>query len=134
MALGDDIFFATLTELSDRLRKREFSSVELTKAFCDRLEKQGPTYNALALSLREQALKQAKNVDGDLKKERFRSRLQGIPYGAKDLLAVAGKPTAWGAAPFARQVFDQDAAVVTKLDKAEFNDFHRKAHLATPTS
>lgn len=114
----DSLFFAPVSELVAGLRKREFSALELTKAFSDRLEKFGPRYNALALSLREQAIRKAKDVDGDIKKERFRSPLQGIPYGAKDLLAVKGQPTAWGAQPFAGQVFDADAAVVKKLDKA----------------
>jgi aspartyl-tRNA(Asn)/glutamyl-tRNA(Gln) amidotransferase subunit A len=44
--------------------------------------------------------------------------LQGIPYGAKDLLAVKGKVTTWGAKPYATQVFDEDAQVVDLLDKA----------------
>src|SRR5579883_2109619 len=56
--------------------------------------------------------------DLDLKRERRRGPLQGIPYGAKDLLACPGGPTAWGAAPYAGQVFDYRAAVIEKLDKA----------------
>ena len=77
----------------------------------------GPKYNALALSLRKPALKKAKSVDGDIKIERFRGPLQGIPFGAKDLLAVAGYTTTWGAKPYANQVFKQDAAVIHKLEK-----------------
>ncbi|MBM3796818.1 MAG: amidase [Acidobacteria bacterium] len=115
--MDDSVFYASISDLSARLRKREFSSQELTKAFCDRLEKLGPRYNALALPLREHAIRKAKDVDRDLKKERFRSPLQGIPYGAKDLLSFAGQPTAWGAAPFARQVLNEDATVIKKLDK-----------------
>jgi aspartyl-tRNA(Asn)/glutamyl-tRNA(Gln) amidotransferase subunit A len=115
---GDDIFFSPLTELVARLRKREFSAVELTKAFSDRLEKHGPGYNALAHSLRKAAIDKAKDVDGDLKRERYRSPLHGVPYGAKDLLSVGGEVTAWGAAPFARQVFEDDATAVAKLGKA----------------
>ena len=115
--MDDSIFFATITELSARLRKREFSAVELARAFCDRLEKTGPRYNAVALILRESAVRQAKEVDGDLKRERYRSLLQGIPYGAKDLLAVAAQVTTWGAKPYAAQVFDYDATVVRKLTR-----------------
>ena len=114
----DDIFFGSITEISAALRTKEFSTVELTRAFCDRLEKLGPRYNALALSLREPALRKAKEVDRDFKLDRVRSPLQGIPYGAKDLLAVKGKPTTWGAKPYASQVFDEDAQVIVLLDKA----------------
>lgn len=115
--IGDDVFFASILELNQRLRAKEFSAVELTRAFCDRLEKLGARYNALALSLRERAMRQAKEVDGDLSRERYRGPLQGIPFGAKDLLSVAGEITTWGAKPFAAQVFDYDATVLTKLAK-----------------
>ena len=58
----DDIFFGTISEISTALRTKEFSTVELTRAFCDRLEKLGPHYNALALSLRDLALRKAKET------------------------------------------------------------------------
>lgn len=116
--LGSDIYFASIVELQKRLRAKDFTAEELARAFCDRLEKFGPRYNALALSLREPAMRKAREVDDDLKRERYRSPLQGIPYGAKDLLSVAGQITTWGAKPYAAQVFDYDATVVTKLSKA----------------
>lgn len=117
MAISGDVFFASISELSAKLRAKEFSAVELTRAFCDRLETIGARHNALALSLRREALQKARDVDGDLKRQRTRGPLQGIPYGAKDLLAVKKQPTTWGAKPYAGQVFDYDAAVIEKLDK-----------------
>jgi len=113
----EDIFYATIAELGEGLRKKEFSAVELTRAFCERLETLGPRHNALALTLRESALKKAKDVDHELKIDRPRNPLHGIPYGVKDLLAVKGKPTTWGAKPYVAQVFDDDAHVVESLDK-----------------
>jgi aspartyl-tRNA(Asn)/glutamyl-tRNA(Gln) amidotransferase subunit A len=115
--IAPDIFFASISELSAKLRAKEFSCVELTRAFCDRMERVAPRYNALALSLREQAVRQARDVDRDLKIDRTRGSLQGIPYGVKDLLAVKKHPTTWGAKPYASQVFDYDAAVIQKLNK-----------------
>jgi aspartyl-tRNA(Asn)/glutamyl-tRNA(Gln) amidotransferase subunit A len=117
MADFSSIFFSSITEINAKLRAKDFSAVELTRAFCDRMERIAPQYNALALSLRKRALKQAHDVDDDLKRDRTRGPLQGIPYGAKDLLAVKGEPTTWGAQPLAKQVFDEDAAVIEKLDK-----------------
>lgn len=113
-----DVFYASISEISTRLRAKEFSAVELTRAFCDRLEKIGGAHNALAHSLRDTAIKKAKDVDGDLKRERTRGPLQGIPYGAKDLLAVKNQPTEWGSRAFAGQKFDEDAFVIKKLDAA----------------
>ena len=95
--IAPDIFFAGISELNAKLRAKEFSCRELTEAFCDRIERIGPRYNALALSLRKQAINKAKEVDRELKRDRTRGPLQGIPYGVKDLLAVQKQPTTWGA-------------------------------------
>ena len=116
-SLPDDIFFATIGEINQKLKAKEFSVVELTKAFSERLERLGPRFNALALSLRPHALRAAKDIDGDLKRERFRSPLQGVPFGAKDLLSYEKQPTTWGARPYAGQVFDYTATALKKLGK-----------------
>jgi aspartyl-tRNA(Asn)/glutamyl-tRNA(Gln) amidotransferase subunit A len=68
--------------------------------------------------LRELAGRQAKAVAEDLKHGRTRGPLQGIPYGVKDLLSLAGKPTTWGAKPYAAQVFDYSATIIGKLEDA----------------
>jgi aspartyl-tRNA(Asn)/glutamyl-tRNA(Gln) amidotransferase subunit A len=116
-SISDDIFFAGIAEIHQKLAKREFSAVELARAFCDRLETIGPRYNALALSLRKDVLRNAKEVDGDIKRDRLRGPLQGIPFGAKDLLAYAKHPTTWGAKPYADQVFDYTANVLQRIQK-----------------
>src|SRR5215510_9267878 len=95
--LPEDIFFASIGEINQKLKGREFKAVDLAHGFSDRLERIGPRYNALALSLREHAVRLARDVDGDMKRERYRGPLQGVPYGAKDLLAFAKHPTTWGA-------------------------------------
>jgi aspartyl-tRNA(Asn)/glutamyl-tRNA(Gln) amidotransferase subunit A len=116
-SISDDIFFAGITEINQKLTKKEFSAVELARAFCDRLEAIGPRYNALALSLRKEALRDAKDVDGDIKRERLRGPLQGVPFGAKDLLSYAKHPTTWGAQPYAGQVFDYTASALKHIQK-----------------
>src|SRR5579872_4592703 len=116
-SIPEDIFFASIVEINQKLKAREFSAVELTRAFLGRLETIGLRYNALVLSLRQQAIKEAKNVDDDMKRQRFRGPLQGIPFGAKDLLSVAKLPTTWGAKPYADQVFDYTATALKKLAK-----------------
>ena len=112
----DDLFFATIPELNARLTSKELKAEELAKAFADRLAQLGPRYNALALPLQQEAYFKARAVDKDIKIDRFRGPLQGIPYGVKDLLAYKGQPTTWGAKPYAAQVFDYNAAVIEKLD------------------
>jgi len=117
-ALPEDIFFASISELGAKLRAGEVSPVELTRAFCERFERLGPRYNAIALSLREQAIRKAREFEGDFKHDRARGPLHAIPFGVKDLLAVKGHPTTWGAKPYAGQVFNYDAQVIEKLTSA----------------
>ena len=115
--LSEEQYFSTIVEWNAKLKAKQISAAELARAFSTRLEKLGPRYNALALALTERAVKKAKSVDDDIKRDRFRSPLLGIPFGAKDLLSLAGVPTTWGAKPYATQVFDYDATVLQKLDK-----------------
>jgi aspartyl-tRNA(Asn)/glutamyl-tRNA(Gln) amidotransferase subunit A len=116
--LSSEIFFAGIAELNRMLRAKEATAVELARGFGKRLETLGPHYNALALPLTERAIRQAKAVDAEIKRGRLRGPLQGVPYGAKDLLSVTGQITAWGARPYAAQVFKYDAAVIQKLESA----------------
>ena len=116
--LPDDICFSTITELHAKLRGRQISAAELTEAYLQRLETIGPQLNALSLALRKPALRKAWFVDKEFKRDRLRAPLQGIPFGAKDLLSAAGYPTTWGAKPLAGQIFKEDAAVIHKLDSA----------------
>ena len=114
--IPNDVFFATIPELNTRLKAKEFSAEELVRAFAQRLEQLGPRYNALALPLPLEAVRHAREVDKDIGRSRLRGPLQGIPYGAKDLLSYKGQPTTWGAKPYAGQVFDFNATVINKLD------------------
>lgn len=111
-----DVFFKSVAELNRMLVNRAISCRELTEAYLGRMETLGPKYNALAALTRKSALDQAKAVDGDLKRKRYRGPLQGIPFGAKDLLGYPGYPTTWGAKPFARQMFDTKAAAIENLE------------------
>ena len=116
--LGADVVFASVRELGSLLRKREISSLELTRAYLDRLETIGPKLGAVATLTRELALAQARKADEDLANGRDRGPLLGIPYGAKDLLATRGIPTTWGAEPLRAQVFDYDATAIARLREA----------------
>src|ERR1039458_7901476 len=116
--LGSEIFFAGISELNRMVRAKEVTAQDLARAFGRRLEALGPRYNALALPLTGRAIRQAKAVAAEIKRGRLRGPLQGVSYGAKDLLSVAGQITAWGARPYAEQVFDYDATVIQKLESA----------------
>jgi Asp-tRNA(Asn)/Glu-tRNA(Gln) amidotransferase A subunit family amidase len=63
-------------------------------------------------------LEQAGRADAEIREGKHRGTLHGIPWGAKDLFATKGIPTTWGAEPYRDQVFDFDATVVERLEKA----------------
>jgi aspartyl-tRNA(Asn)/glutamyl-tRNA(Gln) amidotransferase subunit A len=113
-----DLAFLTIRELGRMLRARKVTAAELTEHFLGRLERLGPTYNAVVTVLREPALAEARLRDAELSAGRDRGPLQGIPYGAKDLLAADGAPTSWGAQPFRDQLLRGDATVVQRLRDA----------------
>ncbi|HET7264257.1 MAG TPA: amidase [bacterium] len=113
----DNLLFATIGELRDGLRRRTFSSVELTRLALARLESLGRSLNATATILRERALREARAADKALARGRG-AALTGIPYGAKDLLAARGGPTTYGAPPWARRVLPFDGAVIERLNAA----------------
>lgn len=113
-----DLAFASLTTQADLLRRRVVTSERLTTLYLDRLEKHNPRLLFATSVLRERALAKARAADAEIARGRYKGPLHGIPWGAKDLLAVAGAPTTWGAAPYKEQRFDQDATVVKRLDDA----------------
>ena len=117
--LGPDVLFASVRELGSLLRARKISSLELTRAYLDRLETIGPKLGAVATVTRELALEEARRADAELARpDGYRGPLHGIPCGAKDLLATSGIPTTWGAEPLRDQVFNYDATVIERLRAA----------------
>ena len=116
--LDNDILYLTVQELGARLRTRKISPVELTESYLARSEKLGPRLRAYATLTRDLAMKQARIAESEIAAGKYRGALHGIPYAAKDLLAVRGYPTTWGAKPYASQQFDYDATVIHKLQQA----------------
>ena len=116
--LSEDILYLPIRELGARLRKRAISPVELTESYLDRSRKLGPKFNAYATLTEERALTQARAAEREIATGHYRGPLHGIPYAAKDLVAVKGYPTTWGAPPYADQRLDYDAAVIERLDRA----------------
>jgi aspartyl-tRNA(Asn)/glutamyl-tRNA(Gln) amidotransferase subunit A len=116
--LSEDILFLPVTELAKRIRSRQLSPVELAESYLERSRSMGPKLNAYATLTPDLAIKQARAAEKEIAAGKYRGPLHGIPYAAKDLLAVKGYPTTWGARPYADQRFDYDAVVIKKLEAA----------------
>ncbi len=114
----EELAFATVLELANLIYRRKITSVALTQMYIARLKRYDPKLHFLITLTEDRALEKAKAADEDLANGLYRGPLHGIPWGAKDLLAVKGYPTTWGAGGFEQQTFDEDATVVKRLDDA----------------
>ncbi len=113
-----DLAYYSVLELASLIKNKKISSVELTRFFIDRLKKYSDTLQCLISYTESIAIEQARQADAEIAKGKYRGPLQGIPYGLKDLFAVKGTRTTWGAAPYKDQVIDVDAYVYARLKEA----------------
>jgi len=114
----NELAFYTVAQLASLLKNKQITSTELTKIYLNRLKKYGDTLQCVITITEEVALVQAKRADEELAAGKYRGPLHGIPYGIKDLLAVKGTKTTWGATPYKDQVIDETATIVKKLEVA----------------
>ena len=92
--------------------------MDLTHGYLERCRTIGARLNAFVTLTPELALRQAAQAEAEIKAGHYRGPLHGVPYAVKDLVAVKGYPTTWGAVPYARQSFDYDATVIERLNSA----------------
>jgi len=114
----EDLAFLPVTHLSRLIQTRQVTSTQLTKLYLERLKKYDPMLHCVVTFTEELALKQAAQADKEIAAGKYKGPLHGIPWGAKDLLAVKGYKTTFGASPYKDQVLDVDATVYTKLTEA----------------
>src|SRR6202158_1525720 len=113
--VDEKIFFLPVSELAKRIESKQLSPVELTKGYLERSAKLGSRFNAYARLTPALAMTQAEAAEKEIHRGHYRGALHGMPYAAKDLLAVKGIPATWGAKPFADQGLDYDATVIDHL-------------------
>jgi Asp-tRNA(Asn)/Glu-tRNA(Gln) amidotransferase A subunit family amidase len=114
----NDLAFCTVRELGELVRRKKVSFLALTQMYLLRLKKYDPQMHFVINLTEERGLAQAKEADKEIAAGKYRGILHGLPWGAKDLLAVKGYPTTWGAGGFEHQMIDEDAEVVKRLDAA----------------
>ena len=114
----EDLAFFPVYKLAVLLKKKRITSTELTSLYISRIKKYSDTLQCVISILEERAMKEARKADEEISKGKYRGPLHGIPYGVKDLFAVEGTKTTWGAAPFKDQTIEATATVVKKLEQA----------------
>jgi Asp-tRNA(Asn)/Glu-tRNA(Gln) amidotransferase A subunit family amidase len=114
----EELAFLPVSELSELVRTKKVTATQLTEMYLRRLKRYDPVLKCVISLTETRALRQAREADMEIAAGRYRGPLHGIPWGAKDLLAVRGYKTTWGAGPYRNQVIDADAEVVRRLDAA----------------
>lgn len=113
-----DLHYLELTELAEHLRRREVTSVEVTRAQLARIDCLDSHLASYACVTAEQALSAAEAADAEIAAGRYRGPLHGIPLGIKDLFWVKGVPAAAGTVIHRDFVPQEDASVVARLKQA----------------
>jgi aspartyl-tRNA(Asn)/glutamyl-tRNA(Gln) amidotransferase subunit A len=110
--------FRTISELSQRLRGREVSPVEVTEECLGRIERLNPSLNAFITVTGESALAEARRAEAEIRRGQWRGPLHGVPLALKDLIDTAGVRTTAASALYKDRVPDRDAEVVQRLRQA----------------
>jgi aspartyl-tRNA(Asn)/glutamyl-tRNA(Gln) amidotransferase subunit A len=108
----------SLQQVSELIRKKSASPVELTEECLKRIEKLNPSLNAYITVMSEQALAQARELENERQSGKWRGPLHGVPIGLKDLIDTTGIRTTAASAIFADRVPSEDAEVVRRLKAA----------------
>jgi Asp-tRNA(Asn)/Glu-tRNA(Gln) amidotransferase A subunit family amidase len=114
----EDVAFFSVRQLAELVRTKKISSSALTEMYIARLKRYDPVLKFVITLTEDRATAQAKEADREIAAGKYRGPLHGLPWGAKDLLAVKGYRTTWGAGGFEDQSLDEDATVVKRLDAA----------------
>ena len=114
----EEIAFLPAHRLAAAIHARKLTSVRITTIYLERLKRLNPTLLCAVTILEDRALADAAAMDAEIKAGKYRGPLHGIPWGVKDLFAVKGTPTTWGAQDFETRVIDEDAEVVRRLRDA----------------
>ena len=113
----NQLAFYSIPQLASLIKSRQLSAEALTRMYLERIKRYDGQLKSVITLTEDLAIQQAIRADREIAAGRYRGILHGIPYGVKDLMAVPGYPTTWGAAPYANQRIDQTAYVVRRLEE-----------------
>ena len=114
----DEWHYLDLTEIARRIRRRELSPVEVTKAQLARVDALDARLNSYAIVMADAALAQARQAEAEIMSGRYRGPLHGVPVAVKDLCFTKGVATRGGTRVRLNFAPDYDATVVTRLKDA----------------
>jgi amidase len=113
-----DLHWLTLTELAGRIKARQVSPVEATRALLDRIEALNPALKAYVTVTAERALEHAATAESEIAGGEYRGPLHGVPIAVKDLCYTTWAPTAAGTTILRNYMATENATVVERLEAA----------------
>ncbi len=108
----------SINELSELVRSREVSPVEVTDHMLDRIEAIDPTYRSYVTVTAERARQQANRAEAEIAGGNWRGPLHGVPLAVKDILFTDFAPTTAGSVLYRDYQPDHNATVVDRLEGA----------------
>ena len=117
-ATDAEIAFLPVSKLSQLVKKQKLTSERLTDIYLARLKKFSPMLRCVVTLTEELARQRSRQADQEIKAGKYRGPLHGIPWGAKDLIAVPGYPTTWGIPQYQDRIIDTSATVAQRLEDA----------------
>jgi Asp-tRNA(Asn)/Glu-tRNA(Gln) amidotransferase A subunit family amidase len=114
----EEVAFWPVRHLAELIRTRQVKPTELTQMYLSRLKRHNATLQNAITFCDDLAMRQAAHADAEIAAGRYRGPLHGIPWGAKDIIAVSGYPTTWGSPVYKDQVIERNASIVDMLDSA----------------
>ena len=110
--------FLTLAQLSEKIKSREVSPVDVVEAYLERIEALNPILNSYITVCADEARADAENAERRIAQGLYRGPMHGIPVAVKDQWWTKGVLTTAGSNILRDFVPDEDATVQTRLKEA----------------
>ena len=91
-----DLEGMSITEIAPQIRSKKVSPVELTNVFLKRIERINPLLNAYTTVTEESAREQAQAAEDEIRRDRYRGPLHGVPISVKENICIKGVKTTAG--------------------------------------
>ena len=126
-----ELYELSIKEISELIKKKEVSPVELTKQILNRIERYDGDINSYVTVLSDYAIQKAKKAQDDIASGKYLGPLHGVPIGLKDIFVMKDVRTTAGSkilenfkplynATVTQKLLDAGAIIVGKNNMDEF--------------